>query len=85
MGKKNDGNARAITNLSIEDNQIVHIRHKTTAKETWNGLKSVYERVNLSSKLFLLRKLYSTKLEESGDLIKHSLNILELVDKLKGN
>ena len=29
--KKNDEKARAIINLSIEDNQIVHIRHKTTA------------------------------------------------------
>ena len=81
--KKKDKKARAIINLSIEGNQIVHVRHKTTAKETWNALKSVHERVNLSSKLFLLRKLYSTKLEEGGDLNKHIVNILELVDKLK--
>ena len=31
--KKNDGKARAVINLSIKDNQIVHVRHKTTAKK----------------------------------------------------
>ena len=36
--KKNDEKARAIINLSFEDNQIVHVWHKTASKKTWNAL-----------------------------------------------
>lgn len=56
---------------------------KKTAKDTWNKLKSIHERSNLSSKLFLLRKLYSAKMPEDGNMIHHINYMLELVDKLK--
>ncbi|XP_071037145.1 copia protein [Parasteatoda tepidariorum] len=80
---KKDKKARALINLCIDDNQIVHVREKETAKETWDTLKLIHERSNLSSKLFLLRKLYNTKLEERGNMITHITKILEIVNKLK--
>ncbi|WP_331035945.1 retrotransposon gag domain-containing protein [Lactovum miscens] len=81
--KKSDRQCRALINLYIEDNQIIHVKNETTAKATWDKLKNIHERANLSSKLFLLRKLYSLKLQENGDMQKHINNLLELIDKLK--
>ena len=80
---KKDRRARALINLSIEDSQIINVKNETTAKATWDTLKRIHERSNLSSKLFLLRKLYGTKLNEGGDLNVHITKLLELIDKLK--
>ncbi|GBM97221.1 Retrovirus-related Pol polyprotein from transposon TNT 1-94 [Araneus ventricosus] len=80
---KKDRQARAIINLCIEDSQIIHIKYETTAKATWNKLKAIHERSNLSSKLFLLRKLYATKMSEDGNMNEHIAQMLELIDKLK--
>ncbi|GBN06771.1 Retrovirus-related Pol polyprotein from transposon TNT 1-94 [Araneus ventricosus] len=80
---KKDRQARAIINLCIEDSEIIHIKYETTAKATWNKLKTIHERSNLSSKLFLLRKLYATKMSEDGNMNEHIAQMLELIDKLK--
>ena len=79
---KKDRKARALINLFIDDLQIVHVKNLTSARETWETLRAKHERTNLSSKLYLLRKLYSTKLEERGNMQQHITKILELVDKL---
>lgn len=65
---KRDRQCRALINLYIEDNQIIHVKYETSAKATWVKLKEIHERSNLSSKLYLLRKLYSLKLTEDGDM-----------------
>lgn len=53
-----------------------------TARETWRALREIHERHKLSSKLYLLRKLYSIKLAEGGNVIKNITKIMEIVDKL---
>ena len=80
--RSRDRKARAIINLLIQDDQIIHVKNLTTAKETWNTLKNIHERANLSSKLFLLRKLYSLKLSEGGNVNEHINKIYEIRDKL---
>lgn len=52
------------------------------ARDTWNALKIIHEKTNLSSKLYLLRKLYSTKLAKGGNMVNHITKILEITDKL---
>lgn len=79
---KRDKQARAIINLCIDDSQIIHIRNESTAAGTWQKLKSIHERANLSSKLYLLRKLYSVKMQENGNMTEHINNMLEIVEKL---
>lgn len=80
---KNDRNARALICLNISDSQIVHVRHSKSAKETYDQLKSVHERVNLTNKLFLLRKLYSIKYVETMKMQEHINSVLELAEKLR--
>ncbi|UYV68918.1 hypothetical protein LAZ67_6001665 [Cordylochernes scorpioides] len=81
--KKKDSKARAIINLSIADSQIVHVKNLLTAKATWDTLKNIYERKTLSGKIYLLRKLYSLKLEEDKDMQQHITTMMELVYKLR--
>ncbi|KFM70371.1 Retrovirus-related Pol polyprotein from transposon TNT 1-94, partial [Stegodyphus mimosarum] len=80
---KRDKQARAIINLCIDDSQIIHVRDETTTAGTWQKLKSIHERSNLSSKLYLLRKLYSIKMAEHGDMIAHITHMMDLVERLK--
>lgn len=54
--------AKAIINLSIEDGQILNVKQLDTPKQIWDILKAIHLRANLSSKIFLLRKLYSQTL-----------------------
>lgn len=79
---KNNAKARATIDMFIEGSQIIHVKHLKSAKLIWQALKSVHQRSNLSSKLFLLRKLYSQKLNEGGDMHAHINTILTLKDKL---
>lgn len=79
---KGDAKVRATINLCIDDAQIIHVKNLQTSKQIWQTLKCVHQRSTLSSKLFLLRKLYSQKLSEGGDMNSHINNILTLRNKL---
>lgn len=81
--KRKDEKAQATISLSIDDNQIVHICKCANAKEMWDELQKIHERNNLSNKLYLLRKLYQSKLEEKT-MSEYIKNILELVERLRG-
>lgn len=58
---KQNAKTKAILNLTVDDNQIIQIKHLENDKDIWEALKAVLQRSGLSSKLFLLRKLYSKK------------------------
>lgn len=77
---KKDHKAMVIINLSIEDSQITHVKKhlEHMARDTWNALKTIHESSNLSSKLYLLRKLYSRKLAESGTMTNPITKILQI-------
>lgn len=68
--------------MCIADLQIIHVKHLKFAELIWEALKSVHQRSNLFSKLFLLRKLYSQKFNEGSDVQAHIKTILTLKDKL---
>lgn len=73
--------SRAIINLNIYDNQNIHVNNIQNARNTWNTLISIHDWSNLSSKFYLLRKLYSTKFTEGADMAKLYTNILGINDK----
>ena len=79
---KFDRQARALICLHIADSQVIHVLHEKTAKDTWEKLKRIHERANLSSKLFLLRKLYSIKFNESKNMQEHIKDVMQLSEKL---
>uniref|UniRef100_A0A5S6QNP8 Retrovirus-related Pol polyprotein from transposon TNT 1-94 n=1 Tax=Trichuris muris TaxID=70415 RepID=A0A5S6QNP8_TRIMR len=79
--QRND-KARCKIMLSVEDNQIIHIKHLETARDIWYTLKKMYERTSLGSRLFLRRKLYTTRYT-SGHLRDHINHMLEVVCQLR--
>lgn len=69
-GTKKDAKALSTIGLTVDDNQLVHIRNKETAKAAWNSLKVIHEkdtltnRVSLYKKIALLRMNPDTKIED---------------------
>lgn len=69
--KRSDDKASATIELLVEDNQLNHIRNKTTAKQWWDALKEHHEKSTLSNKVILMRKICDAKMEEDGDMEAH--------------
>lgn len=79
---KGDRKARVLINLTTDDTQITHVKKLQTAKATWKTLRESHKRHNLTSKLYLLRKLHSIKFVEDGNMLNLVTKIMEIVDKL---
>lgn len=80
--KKSDDKARAMIGLLVEDNQLSHIRSKTTAKQMWETLKEYHEKSTLSNKVILMRQICGAKMEEGGDMEEHIDQLTGLFQKL---
>lgn len=80
---KKDNKARTTIGLLVEDNQLVHIRGKTTALETWNALKSIHEKNTLTNRISIYKKIALTKMNESDDMEDHLNRLIDLFQKLE--
>lgn len=78
----NDDKARATIGLLLENDQLLHIRNASSAKESWEVLKDYYEKPSLTNKIFLYKKLFRTTMPENSDLKKHLNSITEIVQQL---
>lgn len=81
--EKNDENARILIGLSVEDNQLLLIRKATTAKESWNILKSHHEKDNLGSSVRIMRKICSMKFNMENTMADHISEMKILFEKLE--
>jgi gag-polypeptide of LTR copia-type len=81
---RKDEKAQCTISLTVDDNQLIHICNCTTAKEMWTGLQKVHERSNLSSKMYLRKKLYTMKLQSHQNMQEFINATLLLVDQLRG-
>lgn len=79
---KKDGKARAYIGLFVEDNQIIHIKNKTTAKASWDALTEYHQKSTLSNMVRLLRRLCRIILPEGGNMHTH-LNAMDECMDLK--
>lgn len=78
---KKDGQAKAIIGLSLEDSQLIHVRKLKTAKEYWDALKQYHEQCTVTSKVFILKKLCRSVMQENGNMEEHIASMLDLVDQ----
>lgn len=78
-----DDQARGWIGLSVEDDQLIHIRNKKSAKEVWNVLKEYHEKNTLTNKVHLMRTICSLKLENGGNVIDHINRMQDLFMKLR--
>lgn len=75
--------ARGSIGLSVEDDQLVHIRTQKTAKDVWNALKDYHEKNTLTNKVHLMRTICSLKLNNGGNVVDHINRMQELFMKLR--
>lgn len=68
---------------TIHDGQLEYIKEKTTAKEMFDTLCSVFERKSISSQLYLRKQLLMMKYRESDDIIAHFLKFDTKIRELK--
>ena len=68
--QRKDEKAQCTISLTVEDNdnQLVHICNCTSAKGMWKKLQKVHERSNLSSKMYLRKKLYKMRLQDDQNM-----------------
>lgn len=81
--KKADKKARATIALCIDRSQYTLIKDCGSASEVWDALKHYHEKATASSQLALLSRLCDAKLEESGDVEKHLLNMDALFERVE--
>lgn len=77
-----DSKAYAIIGLQIEDDQLVHIRETTTAKDAWDALQAYHEKATVNSKFRLLKNVMRMRLDENGDMEAHIACINESFQQL---
>lgn len=77
-----DDTARALIGLCVEDGQLVYIRNKATAKQSWNALKEVHERDTLGNKINIMRRICRLRMEEGADMELHVAEMTNLFQKL---
>lgn len=77
-----DDVARGTIGLAVEDDQLGHIRSKTTSKESWEALRNYHEKNTLANKVYLVRSICALKLEEGGDAKAHINRMQDLFTKL---
>ena len=57
--------------LSLGDEVLREVSDETTAINLWEKLSLIYLKKSLANKLYLKKKLYTLKMEDSKDLRKH--------------
>lgn len=80
-----DQKAMAIIGLSVNDNQLQHIRNAKSAKESWEALKDFHEQKTLVNTTTLMRRLWDLKLTEDVNPqphIQEMTNLLQTSAKL---
>lgn len=79
---KMDEKAHSTIALTVDDDQIQHIRNCTTAKEAWMALKEFHEKDSPSNRVHILRMIMRQRLEEGGNVEAHVNTMNELFQKL---
>lgn len=78
-----DNEAFEIISSTIKDDQIGHIQACTSAKDAWNKLSAVHERIGQTGMAILCQRLISTKLEEGGSLQTHLNHFKSIAEQMK--
>lgn len=66
----------------MEYSDLIHIREATTACQAWDLLENYHEKATLTSEVFLLKRIYSLRLVDGGNMEEHTNAMLNLVNKL---
>ncbi len=74
--------AMSVIGLNLADNQLAHIKSCKGPSEAWKTLCNIHETKSLSNILFIRRKFFTCKMQESDDLLDHINKVKALADQL---
>lgn len=80
---KEEKHCKGLLIKHIADDQLDCIKDKTTAKEIYDTLQSIYERKSVAGQLLLRRKLILMKYDGFSDIKKHLFEFDKTVRELK--
>jgi hypothetical protein len=74
--------AFAIIAMSLVDKELAHIKGCKGPAEAWKTLCNIHETKSLSNILFIRRKFFTIKMDESDDILTHINKVKSLADQL---
>ena len=74
--------AMSVIGLNLVDGQLAHIKSCKGPAEAWKTLCNIHKTRSLSNILFIRRKFFTSKMQESDDLLDHINKIKVLADQL---
>jgi len=77
-----DGNAIANLHLAMTNSVLSSIAEKKSAKEIWDALIKLYKVKSLHTRIFLKRRLYTLRMNESISITNHINTINTLFAQL---
>ncbi|XP_055918561.1 uncharacterized protein LOC129950660 [Eupeodes corollae] len=80
--KTGDRKTKGTIILFLGDNQLSLVKNCVHAKHVWDALRNHHERVSRSTRVALLKRLCSARLQENGNVEKHLSDIEEIFDRL---
>lgn len=80
--EENDQKALASIMLMIDDEQINIIAECETGYDAWEKLKNFHQKSSIGSKTRLYRRLFGSKIQVGGDMVKHLQYMSDIVRDL---
>lgn len=82
LWNKKDAKARATIGLSVQKDQLVHIRDKSTALQTWIALKNALEKDTLTNRVSLYKRIAMHRMKDTSKMEDHINELVSLFQKL---
>ncbi|KAK9057920.1 hypothetical protein SSX86_022759 [Deinandra increscens subsp. villosa] len=79
---KLDKKAKAIIRLSLSKDVAFNILKETTAKGIMDALSNMYEKPSAANKVYLIRELVNTRMQEGSSVIVHINNMNSILSRL---
>ena len=80
---RNDRKAQAFIGLTLGEDHLAHVRDVKTAKEMFQSIKDLFERVTLFNKIVARRKFYTATMAEGEKIMTYINRVKTLAATLK--
>ena len=76
--EEEDKKVMRMIKLRLGKEPLVHVRTATTAREAWVALQQAYKPAGLSNDVYALGLLFTTRMEEGGDMEEHLRKMVDI-------
>ncbi|KAI3780481.1 hypothetical protein L2E82_10462 [Cichorium intybus] len=77
-----DKKAKAVITLSLERSVAFNIMKETTTRGMMDALTNMYEKPSAANKVFLMRELFTTRMNEDSSVTIHINNLNSILSRL---